>query len=167
MCADLTSFVAGRALEDDGSVLLRFSNGARGVLYASQIAVDDENALAIRVYGERGGLEWHQEEPNTLIHKRLGEPRVLVRAGGNYAHLSPAALHGSRLPCGHPEGFIEAFANLYRNFAQTLFARLEGRLPTPEQLDFPGPREGVRGMAFFVAALESARSERKWVRFPE
>ncbi|MFN0059797.1 MAG: Gfo/Idh/MocA family protein [Planctomycetota bacterium] len=167
VCADLTTFVAGRPLEDDGNVLLRFDGGARGVLTASQVSIDDENGLAIRIYGERGGLEWRQEEPNTLIHKQLGAPRQILRAGVNHTRLSKAALHNTRLPGGHPEGYIEAFANVYRNFALTLAARAVGRTATAEERDFPGAREGVRGMAFIAAVVESAHSAQKWVRIPE
>jgi predicted dehydrogenase len=168
VCADVTSFVRGRKLEDDGNVLLRFEGGAKGVLHASQVSVDEENALAIRVYGESGGLEWHQEEPNSLILKWLDRPREVVRAGVNYAgRISASGIRNSRLPCGHPEGFIEAFANLYRNFAFALRARLEGRKPAPEQLDFPTIDDGVRGMAFIETVLKSSVSKVKWVRFPK
>ena len=163
LCADLTTFVAGRRLDDDGSVLCRMENGARAVLYASQIAVDEENALSIRVYGDQGGLQWHQEEPNTLILKWLDRPREIIRAGANYAgRLCEPALHNSRLPCGHPEGFIEAFANLYRNFALALRCRLNGQTPKPEYLDFPTVHDGVRGMAFIETVVASSRSASKW-----
>jgi predicted dehydrogenase len=161
LCADLTTFIPGRLLDDDGNVLLRFKGGARGVLYASQVSSGEENALAIRVYGERGGIEWRQMEPNTLVVKWADRPAELYRTGGNYGHLSRAALHASRLPGGHPEAFIEAFANLYRNFALTLQARLDGRKPEPEW-DFPTIRDGVRGMAFLDAVVRSSASREKW-----
>lgn len=167
LCADLTTFVPGRALEDDGNVLLQFNGGAKGVLYASQVSVDEENSLAIRVYGEKGGLEWRQEEPNTLILKWLDRPRQILRAGANYAgRLADAAIRNSRLPAGHPEGFIEAFANLYRNFALAIADRLEGRTPKPEHLDFPTVDDGVRGMAFIETVVKSAKSKSKWTPFP-
>jgi predicted dehydrogenase len=164
LCADLTTFVKGRKLEDDGNVLLRFKGGARGVLYASQISVGEENPLRIRVYGEKGGLEWRQEEPNTLILKWPDQHRQLVRAGVAGDSLSAAAKAGTRLPAGHPEGFIEAFANLYRNYAQVLSCRLEGKKPDKIHCDFPGVGDGVRGMAFIAAVVESSKSNRKWMK---
>jgi predicted dehydrogenase len=167
VCADLTSFVEGRRLDDDGSVLLRFRGGARGALLASQISIDEENGLKLRVYGERGGLEWCQEEPNTLLLKWPDRPRELLRTGLNYAHHSSEALRNTRLPAGHPEGYIEAFANLYRNFALTLAAQLAGKQPEPEHLDFPGIRDGVRGMAFIAATVQSSKSPQKWTKLPE
>lgn len=165
LCADLTTFVDGRLLDDDGNVLLRFENGARGVLYASQISVGDENNLHIRVYGTQGGIEWAQIEPNTLIVKSLDRPREIWRAGGNHGYLSPRALHNTRLPAGHPEGFVEAFANIYRNFADALRARMAGRKPAPQDLDFPDVDDGVRGMAFIETLVQSAKSSKKWVPF--
>jgi predicted dehydrogenase len=163
VCADLTTFVEGRQLEDDGNVLVRFHGGARGIIHASQISVDDENALNIRVYGEKGGLEWHQQEPNTLILKHIDRPRQHIRAGVNYSHLSMPALHNTRLPSGHPEGFLEAFANLYRNFATSLLLVKVGETPGPQHLDFPNVDDGLRGMHFIEAVLKSAQSDKKWV----
>ena len=144
-------------------MLLRFDNGARGILYASQICAGEENPLKIRVYGEKGGLEWAQQEPNTLIVKWLDRPGEIIRTGGGY--LSESALLNTRLPMGHPEGFIEAFANLYRNFVLTLKSQLEGREPKPEHLDFPTVKDGVRGMAFIETVVESSKSDRKWIPF--
>jgi predicted dehydrogenase len=167
VCADLTSFVTGRQLDDDGNILLRLRGGARGALLASQISIDEENGLKLRVYGEKGGLEWCQEEPNTLLLKWLDRPREVVRTGLNYAHHSSEALRNTRLPCGHPEGYLEAFANLYRNFALALSAQLEGKAPKPEHLDFPGIRDGVRGMAFIEATVKSSKSSQKWIKLPE
>jgi predicted dehydrogenase len=167
LCADLTTFVPGRKLEDDGNVLIRYKGGARGILYASQISIDEENGLAIRVYGEKGGLEWRQEEPNTLILKWPGEHRQIVRTASKGGLLSAAANAATRLPAGHPEGFIEAFANLYKNYAQAVAARLEGRKPAPESLDFPNVEDGVRGMAFIDTVLKSAKSKQKWVKMPD
>ena len=121
LCADLNIMVEGRALDDDGNVLLKFDNGAAGVLMASQVAAGEENALKIRIYGEKGGLEWTQQEPNTLIVKWLDQPTQILRAGVGYKEpLSSFATHNLRTPGGHPEGYLEAFGNIYRNFAQTL-----------------------------------------------
>jgi predicted dehydrogenase len=163
LCADLSIMVEGRALDDDGNVLLRFDNGATGVLYASQVAAGEENALKIRVYGEKGGLEWAQQEPNTLLVKWLDQPTQVYRAGTPW--LSSYAKHNTRTPAGHPEGYLEAFANLYRNFALTLSARLDGTTPSPEALDFPGVEDGVRGMAFIDNLILSNESLEKWTFF--
>jgi predicted dehydrogenase len=163
LCADLSIMVEGRALDDDGNVLLRFDNGATGVLYASQVAAGEENALKIRIYGEKGGLEWAQQEPNTLLVKWLDQPPQVYRAGTPW--LSSYAKHNTRTPAGHPEGYLEAFANLYRNFAQTLSARLDGTTPSPESLDFPGVDDGVRGMAFIDNLILSNESLEKWTFF--
>lgn len=165
LCADLHIVVEGRMLDDDGDVLLRFDNGAKGVLSASQIAAGEENALKIRVYGEKGGIEWAQQEPNTLLVKWHGEPAQIYRAGNGYKYLSPEALHNTRTPGGHPEGFLEAFGNLYRNFALTVSAKLEGETPKPEWLDFPSVDDGVRGMAFIENVVESSSSDVKWKEF--
>jgi predicted dehydrogenase len=165
LCADLNVMVQGRALDDDGNVLLRFDNGAAGVLMASQVAAGEENALKIRVYGEKGGLEWHQQEPNTLLVKWLDQPTQILRAGSGYAHLSSFARLNCRTPGGHPEGYLEAFGNIYRNFANTLLARINGQEPTQEMLDFPRVEEGVRGMAFIDAVVASGQSDQKWTDF--
>lgn len=166
LCADLNALVEGRMLDDDGNVLLRMSNGARGVLMASQVAAGEENALKIRVYGEKGGLEWAQHEPNTLLVKWLDQPTQILRAGGNYGdRLSSFATQNCRTPGGHPEGYLEAFANIYRNFALTLSARIDGKTPTPEMLDFPNTNDGLRGMAFIDNVVESAGSDVKWTEY--
>ena len=166
LCADLNALVEGRLLDDDGNVLLRMSNGARGVLMASQVAAGEENALKIRVYGELGGLEWAQHEPNTLIVKWLDQPTQILRAGGNYGdRLSSFATHNCRTPGGHPEGYLEAFANIYRNFALTLGARIDGTQPTAEMLDFPTTKDGLRGMAFIDNVVASAASDVKWTEY--
>jgi predicted dehydrogenase len=163
ICADLNVMVEGRALDDDGNVLLRFDNGAAGVLMASQVAAGEENALKIRIYGEKGGIEWAQQEPNTLIVKWLDQPMQVLRAGANYSdRLSTYAAHNCRTPGGHPEGYLEAFGNIYRNFALTLSARIDGREPTKEMLDFPGVEDGIRGMAFIDNVVASAASAEKW-----
>ena len=164
LCADLTTFVPGRLLEDDGNVLLRFSNGARGVLLASQIAVGEENGLKLRVYGERASLEWVQTDPNSLVVRWPDRPFEVRRTGG--PGVSEAATAATRLPAGHPEGFLEAFALLYRNFAAALEARLAGRDPTSEELDFPTIDDGVRGMAFIDAVVDSSKRGGVWTDFP-
>jgi len=166
LCADLNIFVEGRALDDDGNVLLKFDNGAAGVLMASQVAAGEENALKIRVYGEKGGVEWAQMEPNTLLVKWLDEPAQVLRAGSNYGgRLSSFATSNCRTPGGHPEGYLEAFANIYKNFATTLLAKMEGTTPSKEALDFPSVEEGVRGMAFIDTVVTSAQSELKWTEY--
>lgn len=162
ICADLNIMVEGRHLDDDGNVLLRFENGAAGVLMVSQVAAGEENALKIRVYGEKGGIEWAQHEPNTLIVRWLEQPTQILRAGTGF--LSPIALANCRTPGGHPEGYLEAFANIYRNFALTLSARIDGTEPRPEHLDFPGIEDGIRGMAFIDNAVASAASKEKWTK---
>ena len=164
LCADLTTFVPGRALEDDGNVLLRFAGGAKGVLFASQIAVGEENGLRLRVYGESGGLEWAQMEPNSLLVRWPDRPLEIRRTGG--AGVSPVAAGATRLPAGHPEGFLEAFAVLYRNFAATLLAHRAGRKPSEEEADFPTIADGVRGMAFVEAVVASAAAGAQWQDLP-
>ncbi len=166
LCADLNAMVEGRMLDDDGNVLLQFSNGARGVLMASQVAAGEENALKIRIYGEKGGLEWAQHDPNTLLVKWFDAPTQILRAGGNYGdRLSKYAIHNSRTPGGHPEGYLEAFANIYRNFALTLSAKIDGTTPTPEMLDFPNTNDGLRGMAFIDNVVASGASDQKWTPY--
>ena len=163
LCADLNIMVDGRALDDDGNVLLKFDNGANGVLVASQIAAGEENALKIRVYGEKGGLEWSQQEPNTLILKWLDQPTQILRTGGH--QLSSYASFNSRTPGGHPEGYLEAFANLYRNFAFCVSAAIEGEDVPVEALDYPSVDEGIRGMAFINNVVKSSLSNEKWTNF--
>jgi len=166
ICADLNIMVQGRALDDDGNVLLKFDNGAAGVLVATQIAAGEENALKIRLYGEKGGLEWAQHEPNTLLVKWLDQPTQILRAGNNYAaFLSSYATQACRTPGGHPEGYLEAFGNIYRNFARTLAAKLDGTEPSQEALDFPGVEDGIRGMAFIDNVVASAQSDKKWTDY--
>ncbi len=166
LCADLNVMVDGRALDDDGNVLLKFDNGAAGVLMASQVAAGEENALKIRIYGEKGGLEWAQQEPNTLLVKWLDQPAQILRAGGNYGdRLSSFATMNCRTPGGHPEGYLEAFGNIYKNFALTLSARIDGTTPSKENLDFPTFEDGIRGMAFIDNVVASAASEQKWTKY--
>ena len=165
MCADLTSFVEGRDLDDDGNVLLRFNNGAKGILHASMISAGEENCLNIRVYGEKAGLEWHQVEPNTLIVKWYDKPAEIYRSGVNNGYLAEHTQFSSRLPSGHPEGYFEAFATIYRNFALTLGCRLNGEEPKPEYLDFPSIDEGIVGMKFVTNVVASSNSSEKWYKF--
>ena len=164
LCADLHTFVKGRPLDDDGNCLLQFNNGARGILYASQVSVGEENGLAIRVYGTKAGLKWVQLHPNDLAVYSLDKPKQILRPGAGLPSLSKTAQDNCRLPAGHPEGFIEAFANLYRNFACALRATLEGRKPTAASLDFPNVNDGVRGMAFIDTLLASNKSKQKWTK---
>ena len=163
LCADLNIMVPGRALDDDGNVLLKFENGAAGTLVASQVAAGEENNLRIRIYGEHGGLEWAQQEPNTLLLKWLDKPAQILRAGSN-GFLHKEAIFNTRTPGGHPEGYLEAFANLYRNFAIALSSRLDGK-PVPAEVDFPSAADGIRGMAFIDNVVKSGQSTEKWTKF--
>ena len=163
LCAEFTCFVEGRALEDDSNVLLRFDNGARGVLYSSQISVGEENSLHIRIYGSKGGLEWDQMEPNSLTVKWNDRPRETYRTGNSY--ICDRAKASTRLPAGHPEAYLEAFANIYGNFASTLIARLDGQEPPKFSEDFPRAADGVRGMAFIETCVASAKAGAKWTGF--
>lgn len=168
LCADLNIMVEGRALDDDGNVLLHFDNGAAGVLMASQVAAGEENALKLRVYGEKGGIEWAQHEPNTLLVKWLDQPTQILRAGNNYGdRLSSYATHNCRTPGGHPEGYLEAFANIYRNFALSLMAKIDGKTPPEEVLDFPSVDDGIRGMLFIDDVVASSKSTEKWTKRTE
>ena len=162
LCADLSALVEGRRLDDDGNVLLRFDNGARGVLIASQISAGEENDLNISIYGEKGGLQWRQMAPNSLVVKWLDRPMQVLRTG--VGPLYPEALAHARVPAGHPEGYLEAFANIYRNFAHCLRARLQGQEPDPLYLDFPTVDDGLRGMLFIERVVESSRSSQKWLK---
>ena len=164
LAADLTAFVKGRKLDDDGNVLLRFKGGAKGVLHSSQISVGEENNLNIRVYGELGGLEWHQREPNTMLLKWLDQPMQVYRTGMGY--LGNAAKAGTRTPAAHPEGYLEAFANVYKNFANHIRARLEHRkLETGNPaLDYPRIEDGIRGMAFIEAVVKSSAGNARWTK---
>ena len=163
LLAELSTFIPGRPLDDDGNCLIRYRGGAKGILYASQISNGDENNLNIRVYGTKASLEWCQEQPNELIVKVADQPREIRRRGNTY--LSPAARANSRTPFGHPEAFIEAFANVYLAAAAAIAAEVEGRR-LPRDLDFPTIDDGVIGMAFIETAVKSARLGAKWVKFP-
>lgn len=164
LAADITSFVEGRALDDDANVLLRFKGGAKGILHSSQISVGEENNLNIRVYGELGGLEWHQNEPNTLLVKWLDQPMQVYRTANGYLGKNAAA--ATRTPPSHPEGYLEAFANIYKSFATRIRARIEGReLPEGDPaLDYPTIEDGVRGMAFIEAVVASSKANAAWTR---
>ena len=165
LCADLTCFVEGRTLDDDGSILLRFDGGAKGVLIASQISVGEENGIAIRVYGEKGGLEWRQQEPNTLLLKWPDQPVQMLRTGADY--LGELASVNTRTPMGHPEGYLEAFANIYMAFSGQIRAYEEGRTPDVRSADCPGIEEAVRGMTFIELAVSASASKQKWHYFPQ
>ena len=163
VCADITTFVKGRRLDDDANCLLRFDNGAKGILHVSQIAIGEENNLAIWIYGTKGSLSWHQEHPNHLhVKEPDGPEQIFTRGNPCVAEKSAAAARATRLPSGHPEGFIEAFANIYCNFADTVRASLAGRKPDTLALDFPHVNDGLRGMLFVDTVLASARSSDKW-----
>jgi predicted dehydrogenase len=162
LCADISIFVPGRQLDDDGNVLLHFDNGAKGILHASQICAGEENNLNIRVYGEKGSLQWSQMEPNSLIVRWLDKPMQVYRTG--FGSLYPESAAHTRVPAGHPEGYLEAFASIYRNFAFAVKARLEGKDPDP-LYDFPTVEDGVRGMRFIEKVIESGKAKEKWVKF--
>ncbi len=161
LAADLHTFVEGRALDDNVHMMLRFKGGARGMLWSSQVSPGNENGLRLRVYGSRGGLEWSQEEPNRLLHSPLGEPsRILTRNGPG---LGEAALTAARIPPGHPEGYLEAFAQLYGDFAEQIRARQAGRKAHALSVSTPGVMDGVDGLRFITLALESSASGGVWV----
>ncbi|MDP2989401.1 MAG: Gfo/Idh/MocA family oxidoreductase, partial [Kiritimatiellota bacterium] len=162
---DLSTFVQGRTLDDDGNCLLRFNNGAKGLLHASQVSIGEENNLAIWVYGETRSIEWHQENPNYLYVKVIDGPVQIWRRGNGYVGAkSAAAARCTRIPFGHPEAFLEAFANNYLNFADTIAARIEKRKPDPLALDFPQVANGVRGMQFIEAVVKSSKMGAQWVK---
>ena len=163
--ADLTTFVKGRRLDDDGNVLLHFAKGAKGLLHASQISVGEENNIAIWIYGEAKGLEWHQENPNYLhVLSQTAPEQIWKRGNGYVAEKSKAAGRCTRIPSGHPEAFLEAFANNYCNFADTIRAKMDKRKATPEELDFPGVEAGVRGMKFIQAVVTSSKKGNVWIK---
>jgi predicted dehydrogenase len=164
LCADLTTFVKGRKLDDDGNVLLRFKGGAKGILHSSQISVGEENNLNIRIYGSKAGLEWHQENPNQLTIKFPDRPEQILRRGNGY--LSEQAKKFVRIPPGHPEGYLEAFANIYREAFRAIEAEVSGK-PIPKDVDYPGIEEGVHGMQFIETVVKSSKAGAKWVKFPK
>ena len=162
ICADISILVEGRLLDDDGNVLLRFENGAKGILYASQISAGEENNLRIKVYGEKGGVEWAQMHPNSLIVRWNDKSTQILRTG--VGDLSPEAQAHTRIPAGHPEGYLEAFGNIYRNVARCIQARIAGTAVDPLYTDFPTVEDGVRGMNFIYKVIESGKSEQKWIK---
>jgi len=164
LCAEFTSFVKGRQLEDDANLLIRYKGGAKGVLSALQISVGEENDLSIRVYGSKASLEWHQEDPNDLVVKYNDKPRRVYRRGNEY--LSAVAKRFTRVPSGHPEAFLEAFANIYLGAARAIEAEVNGQ-PIPPDCDFPTIDDGVEGMAFIATAVESAKAGGVWTRMVE
>ncbi|MFP6887181.1 MAG: Gfo/Idh/MocA family oxidoreductase [Opitutales bacterium] len=164
LCADLSVNIPGRVLDDDGNVLVRFKGGARGIIYASQVSNGDENDLNIRVYGKKKSLEWHQEDPNELLVKDARAPRVTYRRGNGY--IGGAAAANTRIPFGHPEGFIEAFANVYNAAAVAIRDEITGKYPRKSGYDFPDIRDGIIGMAFVETVVKSSKSKEKWVKFP-
>ncbi|GAA0190143.1 Gfo/Idh/MocA family oxidoreductase [Fulvivirga kasyanovii] len=164
VCADLNKVVEGRELDDDGAVLLRFDNGASGVLIASQVAAGEENNLKLRVYGEKGGVEWNHTDANTLQLKWTDRPKEILRTGVNNEYLSEASRKNTRLPSGHPEGYLEAFANIYRNFAFAIRAVSAGEKPDLEIYDFPDVNDGVMGMAFIDKVVESTEKNNQWIK---
>ena len=165
ICADLSTFIPKRPLDDDGNCLVRYKGGAKGILFASQISNGDENNLNIRVWGTKGSLEWYQEHPNELVFKAVDQPRQVYRRGN--AYLSDIAKANSRTPFGHQEAFIEAFANVYRAAATAIADKVAGRKAPKGGYDFPTIDDGVEGMAFIDAVVKSAKRGAKWVKFPE
>ncbi len=159
VCAELTTFVEGRRLDDDGIVLLKMQDGIKGTLQASQIATGEENNLTIRVYGDKGGLEWHQQEPNSLILKYLDQPMQILRTGGLHSQRTAAS---TRTPMGHPEGYLEAFANIYVNFASAIEDHNAGTYRADKDYDFADIAEGVRGMALVESFVNSSNEDTKW-----
>ena len=160
LCADLATFVAGRRVDDNCNLLLRYAGGARGMLWASQVAPGNENALRVRVYGESGGLEWHQERPDHLHVSPYGKPPLVISRAGPGA--GEAAAKVSRIPPGHVEGYLEAFANIYTGCAELIAARLEDREPDPAARLVPSVEDGARGVKFITAAVESSARGGVW-----
>jgi predicted dehydrogenase len=165
ICAELSTFIPGRPLDDDGNCLIRFAGGAKGVLYASQVSSGEENNLNIRVFGTKGSLQWFQENPNELIWKKADAPQEIHRRGNSY--LGNAAQGATRTPFAHPEGFIEAFANVYRSAAVAITDSIAGRKPPKAGYDFPTITDGLAGMAFIESAVKSSKRGAKWVKFPK
>ena len=164
LAAELHTFVPGRRLDDHVQIMLRFAEGARGLLWASQVATGNQNNLRLRVYGEKAGIEWRQENPNCLWFAPLGKaPTLIYRAG---AGATPVAAHASRVPAGHPEGYLEAFAQLYADTAEQISARLENRPPASSSLLVPTVEDGVAGMRFISAVIESSKRNSAWTSLP-
>jgi predicted dehydrogenase len=162
LAAELTTFIPGRNLDDDGNILVRYEQGVKGIIYASQVSSGDENNLNIRVYGTEGSIEWHQEHPNELIVKWLDKPRETWRRGNSYN--GPEAAGVTRLPFGHPEAFIEAFANVYLAAGEAIRDEVQGKFPRTEGYDFPTVDDGIAGMAFIEAAVASSKNNAAWTK---
>ena len=163
LCSDLSSFVENRELDDDGSVLIRFNNGAKGILWASQIAVGQENGLNIRIFGEKGSIAWRQENPNVLQVDWLEKPREIRTTASSF--VGESSLANTRIPAGHPEGFLEAFANIYNNFANELSDLISGKeVIGHKEYDYPKVQDGVRGMKFLEAVVKSSENRNQWVK---
>jgi predicted dehydrogenase len=161
LAADLTTFVPGRRLDDNAQMLLRMQGGARGMLWSSQVAPGNENSLRLRVYGEKAGLEWAQETPNTLVFSPLDKATHTITRGGVAA--SRAAAHATRIPAGHPEGYLEGFAQIYTDAAELIQAAIDGRPAASETALLPGIKEGIRGMRFITAAVASSEANAAWI----
>lgn len=162
ICADVSTFVEGRRIDDDANLLVRYRNGAKGVLFCSQVSLGEENRLSLRVYGTEASLEWHQEAPNVLMVRHADGPMQVYKPG--HPFLAPAAQHATRLPSGHPEAFLEAFANVYANAMRTIAARIAGEAPDPLDLDFPTVQDGLAGVRFILGAVKSGKSA-DWFAF--
>jgi predicted dehydrogenase len=165
LSAQLNTLIPERKMDDDGSVMLRYEKDVAGAILVSQVATGEENNVTLRVYGEKGGLEWNQMEPNSLIVRWQDKPMEIYRTGVSVAGLSPGYDPGNRLPSGHPEGFIEAFANIYKNFEQALLDRKAGKYPSREGYDFPTVEDGIQGMRFLEKVVESSLSDKKWIAY--
>ena len=167
ICAELKAFVPGRPIDDDGAAFLRYEEGVSGVLTATQIGTGEANNIRIRIYGEKGGIEWRQMDPN-ILHLKWGNRPTEILNIGNNGYLTEGTIWNTRTPAGHPEGFIEAFANIYRNFALTVRTKAGGETPTAEMLDFPTVTDGVRGMQFIETMVESGyNNTTKWIKWIE
>ncbi|TVQ11026.1 MAG: gfo/Idh/MocA family oxidoreductase [Bacteroidetes bacterium] len=165
LCADLTSFVPGRKLDDDMVVLCKMNGGAKGLFFASQVLTGEENELKIRVYGEKGGIEWCHSQPDSLLLKMDNQPAAILKAGVNYDYLSEKTRWNCRTPGGHPEGYIEAFANIYKNAAYHILSLKDGRFKMPDFIEYPTIEDGVSGMKFIEKVLESAAAGNKWIAY--
>ncbi len=163
--AQLNTLIKERKMDDDGSVMLRYEDGVAGAILVSQVATGEENNVTLRIYGEKGGLEWNQMEPNSLIVRWEEGPMEVYRTGVSVRSITGGYDPGNRLPSGHPEGFIEAFANIYKQFEQALLDRKAGKSPPPHGYDFPTVEDGIQGMKFLEKVVESSRSEKKWITF--
>ncbi len=161
LAADLSAFGEGRVLDDDGNILLRFENGAKGIMTFSQIATGEENNLGVRIYGTKGSVEWYQENPNELVVRWLNQPKQIFTPGGNGSY--PESSEYVRIPAGHPEGYLEGFATIYRSFAKELLLIKEGNTPSTLP-DFPTIDDGIRGMKFIYAAVESSKNNSNWIK---